>query len=158
MSALVAGPSAEPQGGLEDGRGGALSALNPGVRSWRLCVSHQFLAYFPFEEPLANPTASGGRRRGTTISVSKVLQWFIAERLREKMPAIEAVRPDANDEHLIEPWIENLNQAGDTLRSDTPAITVSPRRWASTHYDESPRPAPRRRTGVNRRRAKPARR
>jgi hypothetical protein len=35
--------------------------------------------------------------------VSKALQWFIAERLREKMSAIEAVRPDANDEHLIEP-------------------------------------------------------
>jgi hypothetical protein len=124
------------------------------VRSRRLCVAHQLLANLPFEEPLANLAASGGRWRGTTISVLKVPQWFIVERLRERMPAIEAVRPDTNDEHLIEPWIEpwieSLNQAGDTLRSDTPAITVSPRRWASTHSDESPRPAPRRRTRVNR--------
>jgi hypothetical protein len=76
------------------------TALNLVVRSQRLRVANQFLPKLPFEEPLAIQPAGGGPREGNNDMSVESPEWFVAERLRQKMLAIETLCPDVNDDKL----------------------------------------------------------
>jgi hypothetical protein len=89
----------------------AVTVLKLVVRGQRLRVANQFLAKLPFGESLANQPAHDRLMEGNNDISIEAPKWFLAERLRQRMLAIEALCPDVNDVHLIAPRFECLNRA-----------------------------------------------
>lgn len=79
------------------------------VCRWRLHLPHQLFAKAIFEQTLPNLSGRGQLRRNGNIGIQGS-QGFIVKRLRQRMQAVEPVRPAADDNNLIEPRIQGVDQ------------------------------------------------
>ena len=101
----------------ENGRGrAAVTVLNLVIRGQRPRVANQFFAKLPFEESLANQPSHDGLLEGTNGISVEAPKWNVDERLRQKILAIEALCPNINNVHLLEPRFKSLNRAREIFK------------------------------------------
>jgi hypothetical protein len=82
----------------------------PIVRCWRLVVAYKLRFKSIRGEPLINLVARDFESRGKSDVGVERCQRFVSQLLRQRMQSVQAVRPAANNNGLIQPRPERLNQ------------------------------------------------
>ena len=93
------------------------TALNAVMCSRGLRIARQLFAEFSCKQPpLADLLARRVQIRGNGAIRVEGPQRFIIERLRQRMQAVQPVRPAADDHDTIKPRIECIDQASEIIK------------------------------------------